>query len=55
MASEESSASQPPLVSPFNLMGGEAPVRALVERFYDLMELEPSYARFARKPRGQFV
>ena len=26
------------------LLGGEAVLQALVERFYDLMELEPSYA-----------
>jgi len=26
------------------LLGGEAAVRALVERFYDLMDLEPQYA-----------
>ena len=26
-------------------MGGDAGVRALVERFYDLMELEPTYER----------
>ena len=26
------------------LLGGEAMLQALVERFYDLMELEPSYA-----------
>ena len=26
-------------------MGGEARVRELVDRFYDLMELEPAYAR----------
>ena len=25
-------------------MGGEAEVRALVDRFYDLMDLEPAYA-----------
>ena len=31
-------------VSPFELIGGEPNVRALVERFYDLMELEPDYA-----------
>ena len=30
--------------SPFQRIGGEAQVRALVERFYDLMELEPRYA-----------
>ncbi len=29
--------------TPFEHLGGEAPVRALVERFYDLMELEPQY------------
>ena len=28
----------------FERLGGEAPVRALVDRFYDLMELEPGYA-----------
>lgn len=27
----------------FDLLGGEAKVRALVDRFYDLMELEPAY------------
>ena len=30
--------------TPYALLGGEAAVRALVERFYDLMELEPRYA-----------
>lgn len=30
--------------TPFDLIGGEAAVRTLVERFYDLMELEPAYA-----------
>ena len=30
--------------APFELIGGEPGVRALVERFYDLMELEPAYA-----------
>ncbi len=28
----------------FERLGGEAPVRALVDRFYDLMDLEPGYA-----------
>ena len=37
----ESAASEP---TPFEGLGGEAPVRALVERFYDLMDLEPGYA-----------
>lgn len=30
--------------TPFDLIGGEAQVQALVERFYDLMDLEPAYA-----------
>jgi hemoglobin len=31
-------------VTPFDIIGGEAKVHALVERFYDLMDLEPAYA-----------
>lgn len=30
--------------TPYALLGGEAAVRALVDRFYDLMDLEPQYA-----------
>jgi hemoglobin len=30
--------------TPFELLGGEAKVRALVDRFYDLMDLEPQFA-----------
>ena len=30
--------------TPFERMGGEAAVRGLVDRFYDLMDLEPDYA-----------
>ena len=30
--------------TPFGRLGGEAGVRALVDRFYDLMDLEPAYA-----------
>ncbi|ODV04681.1 MAG: cyanoglobin [Rubrivivax sp. SCN 70-15] len=30
--------------TPFERLGGEAGVRALVDRFYDLMDLEPGYA-----------
>lgn len=34
-----------PAVTPFEQLGGEPGVRALVDRFYDLMDLEPSLAR----------
>jgi hemoglobin len=30
--------------TPFDTLRGEASIRALVDRFYDLMELEPAYA-----------
>lgn len=30
--------------TPFMLLGGEVGVRRLVDRFYDLMDLEPAYA-----------
>jgi hemoglobin len=32
----------------FEIVGGEARVRALVDRFYDLMDLEPGYAGIRR-------
>jgi hemoglobin len=32
------------VTTPFEWIGGEDRVRALVERFYDLMDLEPGYA-----------
>jgi len=38
----------PPLKTPFEWMGGEDKVRALVDRFYDLMDLEPDYADLRR-------
>ena len=31
--------------TPFDRLRGESGVRALVDRFYDLMDLEPDYAR----------
>jgi hemoglobin len=34
----------PAQASAFDAIGGEARVKALVERFYDLMDLEPGYA-----------
>lgn len=33
-----------PSTSAYELIGGDASVRALVDRFYDLMDLEPAYA-----------
>ena len=37
--------------TPYELIGGDAKVRELVDRFYDLMELEPSY-RALRQVHG---
>jgi hemoglobin len=34
--------------TPFARLGGESGVRALVDRFYDLMDLEPAYAGIRR-------
>jgi hemoglobin len=34
----------PAPTTPFEWIGGEDKVKALVERFYDLMDLEPQYA-----------
>ena len=31
--------------TPYELLGGDPGVRALVDRFYDLMDLEPRYAQ----------
>ncbi|HSV44189.1 MAG TPA: group II truncated hemoglobin [Ramlibacter sp.] len=33
-----------PFETPYEWIGGEDKVKALVERFYDLMDLEPAYA-----------
>ena len=41
MAGEEAAAGP----TPFERLGGEAPVRALVDRFYDLMDLEPQFTQ----------
>jgi hemoglobin len=37
----ENAAARP---SPYELLGGEAKLRELVDRFYDLMDLEPEFA-----------
>jgi hemoglobin len=46
MESEERAAA-----TPYDLMGGDAKVRELVDRFYDLMELEPEFQQL-RKVHG---
>lgn len=44
MQIEEKPPGQPPFETPFEWIGGEARIRQLVDRFYDLMDLEPGYA-----------
>ena len=39
-----SQSSPEPAPTPYDLLGGERAVRALVDRFYDLMDLEPRFA-----------
>jgi hemoglobin len=41
---EEPNSTPPNVTTPFEWIGGEERVRALTERFYDLMDLEPAYA-----------
>ena len=46
------SAQPPSAPRPYDLLGGGPGVRALVDRFYDLMDLEPAYAELrAMHPR----
>jgi len=40
----DSQQQQPLQATPFDRIGGEERVRAMVDRFYDLMDLEPGYA-----------
>ncbi len=44
MQIEEKPPGTPPFATPFEWIGGEARIHALVERFYDLMDIEPGYA-----------
>ena len=41
---DETGAAPAPATTPYAMMGGEEGVRALVDRFYDLMDLEPEFA-----------
>ena len=41
---EDKPPGNPPFETPFAWIGGESQVHALVDRFYDLMDLEPDYA-----------
>ena len=41
---EDKPPSKPPFETPFAWIGGESQVHALVDRFYDLTDLEPGYA-----------
>ena len=43
MQIEEKPSGKAPFETPFAWIGGEERVKALVERFYDLMDLEPAY------------
>jgi len=36
---------EPDHPTPYEMIGGEAKVRDIVDRFYDLMDLEPKYAQ----------
>ena len=45
MVSMKDDMAQPPAQSPFERLGGQVAVRALVDHFYDLMQSDPAYAR----------
>ncbi len=44
MTDDSSTPSTTSTITAYEALGGDARVRALVDRFYDLMELEPAYA-----------
>ena len=41
---EDKPPGNPPFETPFAWIGGEGQIHALVDRFYDLMDLEPGFA-----------
>lgn len=46
--SEQTAGTEDTATTPYAILGGDARVRELVDRFYDLMELEPAYAVIRR-------
>ena len=44
MQTDDAAQGEAPFETPFQWIGGEPRIAALVERFYDLMDLEPDYA-----------
>lgn len=44
MSTDDTENTPTPGPTPFEQLGGEPAIRALVDRFYDLMDLEPRYA-----------
>ena len=54
MQIEEKPPGTPPFATPFEWMGGEDKVKALVERFYDLMDIEPAYTAL-RAAHGRVI
>jgi hemoglobin len=44
MSIEDKTSDTPPFDTPFAWIGGEEKIKTLVERFYDLMDIEPAYA-----------
>ena len=46
---------KPPFATHFEWLGGEPRVKALVERFYDLMDLEPAYSALRAVHGSQLV
>ncbi|HRK38920.1 MAG TPA: group II truncated hemoglobin [Burkholderiaceae bacterium] len=45
MTADSSPTPHPAPATPYEWIGGEPRVKALVDRFYDLMDLEPAYAQ----------
>ncbi len=55
MQIEEKPPGNPPFETPFEWIGGEARIREMVDRFYDLMDLEPGYAELRAAHGSELV